>query len=138
LPYKKKINSNEKVFIDRSESKFNHCQIQNNSEVIDFLTKKGFTSYKIGELSFENQIYLFNKAKIIVGAHGAAFANLVFCKPKTKIIEIKPINNPNYVNKTISKINSLDYTLIATQKLDENLKINGDIYLDLKRLNKIV
>ena len=91
-------------FLDRSESPYNHCQIENNSEVIEFLNKKGFTSYKVGQLSFEQQIHLFKNAKVIVGAHGAAFANLAFCNSGTQVIEIKPIHHPNYVSKTIGKI----------------------------------
>tara|TARA_A100000164_G_scaffold368243_1_gene391218 strand:+ start:1514 stop:2611 length:1098 start_codon:yes stop_codon:yes gene_type:complete len=134
LPQRKKFKANEKVFIDRSESRFNHCQIHNNEEVINFLENRGFTSYKVGELPFQKQIYLFNNAKIIIGAHGAAFANLAFCKPKTKIIEIKPIYNPNTVNKSISKINSLNYKLINTPKLSKDRRLNGDIILNLKTI----
>ena len=33
----------------------------------------------------DQQIYLFNNAKVIIGAHGAAFANLAFCKKNAKI-----------------------------------------------------
>ena len=138
LPYKKKFYCNEKIFIDRSESKFHHCQIQNNDEIINFLKDKGFTSYKVGQLSFEKQIYLFNNAKIIIGAHGAAFANLAFCKPNTKIIEFKPVWHPNLVDKTISKINFLNYRLVNTPLVKKNLSSKGDIYLDKKKLNKII
>jgi len=69
-----------------------------------FLKEKGFSKYKVGELSFFEQIYLFNNAKFIIGAHGAAFTNLAFCKPNTNIIEIKPFTHPNNVNKRISKM----------------------------------
>ena len=37
---------------------------------------------------------MFWNAECIIGAHGAAFSNLIFCKPKTKVIEIKPFNHP--------------------------------------------
>ena len=97
-------NANDKIFIDRSESEFTHCQLQNNEEISSHLIGKGFTKYKVGQLSFENQIYLFKNAKIIIGVHGAAFANLAFCSPNTKIIEIKPVYHPNFVSKTISNI----------------------------------
>ena len=90
INYGKKFSCNERIFIDRSESTFSHCQFVNNKEIINFLENEGFTSYKVGQLSFQEQIYLFNNAKIIIGAHGAAFANLAFCKKNTKIIEIKP------------------------------------------------
>ena len=131
-----KFNNNDKIFIDRSESKFDHCQLDNNDEVWSFLKNKGFTKYKVGELTFEQQIYLFKKAKIIVGAHGAAFANLVFCSPNTKVIEIKPRAHPNYVSRTFAKINNLNLKIIETQKVQKKKQIKGDIHLSLKELSK--
>ena len=130
------FDNNEKIFIDRTDSQFNHCQLQNNNEVSSFLESKGFTTYKVSQLTFEQQIYLFKKAKIIVGAHGAAFANLAFCSPKTKVIEIKPLSHPNFVSKTISNINDLDIKIIETPKINVKSNIKGDIYLDLKELEK--
>jgi capsular polysaccharide biosynthesis protein len=131
LPYAEYFESNEKIFLDRSESPNNHCQIENNNEVIDFLNKNGFTSYKVGQLSFEQQIHLFKNAKIIVGAHGAAFANLAFCSPETQVIEIKPIHHPNYASKTIGKINDLKVKIIETPKFK-----NYNINLNINELNK--
>ena len=133
----KPFNCNEKIFIDRSESAFSHCQFVNNEEVINFLKNKGFTSYKVGQLSFQEQVYLFNNAKIIIGAHGAAFANLAFCKKNTKIIEIKPKNHPNFVDQHISKIKELDFNLIETEELI-NKDENGDIILDTRDLKKFL
>ena len=133
----KPFNCNEKVFIDRSESAFSHCQFVNNEEVINFLKNKGFTSYKVGQLSFQEQVYLFKNAKIIIGAHGAAFANLAFCKKNTKIIEIKPKNHPNFVDQHISKIKELDFNLIETGELI-NKDENGDIILDTTDLKKFL
>jgi hypothetical protein len=127
---------NEKIFIDRSESKFDHCQLQNNDEVKAFLINKGFSVYKTGQLSFKKQVFLFKKAKIIVGVHGAAFANLVFCSPKAKVIEIKPMSHPNFVSKTISKINNFDLKILETPELKENNDMRGDIFLNINELNK--
>ena len=80
----KKTNIGKKIFIDRTESKYGHCQIENSEEIKNYLTKKGFDVVRVGQLSFGQQISLFKNAKIIVGAHGAAFANLIFCMPNTK------------------------------------------------------
>jgi capsular polysaccharide biosynthesis protein len=130
-----KFDANEKVFIDRTESKFNHCQLQNNNEIKNFLINKGFSIYKVGELTFEQQIYLFKNAKVIIGAHGAAFANLVFCSANTKVIEIKPIKHPNFVSKTLGKINNLEFYYIETPELKKK-SILGDIHIDINELNK--
>ena len=97
----------------------------------------GFGIYKVGKLSFQNQIYLFNNAKVIIGAHGAAFANLSFCKANTKVIEFKTNTHPSLVDKRISKINNLKFHMIKTQNIkDKNLF--GDIYIDVKKLDKIL
>ena len=138
LKYAKKFDNNEKIYIDRTESKFNHCQIQNDNEIFNFLKEKGFSKYKVGELSFFEQIYLFNNAKIIIGAHGAAFTNLAFCKPDTKIIEIRHSTQLNNNYKRISQINNLNYRLIKTKELDENQKKFGDIYLSIKNLEHCI
>ena len=137
LKYAKKFDNNEKIYIDRTESRYNHCQIQNDNEIFNFLKEKGFSKCRVGELSFFEQIYLFNNAKIIIGAHGAAFTNLAFCKPDTKIIEIRSLIYKNYQNnnyKRISQINNLNYRLIETKKLNESQKKFGDIYLPIKEL----
>ena len=138
LRYSKQFDNNEKIYIDRTDSNFKHCQIQNDKEVFDFLKDKGFLKYKIGKLSFFEQIYLFNNAKFIIGAHGAAFANLSFCRPDTNIIEIKPSSHPNNAYKRISQINNLNYKLISTKDLDENQKKFGDIYLPVKELEQCI
>ena len=51
----------------------------------------------MSNFSFVDQVILFNNAKKIVGLHGAAFANLVFCKPKTNIIEMRPDTAGNVI-----------------------------------------
>ncbi len=128
-----KYNSKEKkFFIDRSESRYNHCKLTNNNEIIATLKKKGFKSHQVGKLSLEKQISLFNSAKVIIGPHGAAFTNLIFCKVGTKVIEIIPKNRPdNY--KIISKINKLNYKKIITPLIKKK-NINGDMYISPKKI----
>ena len=138
LTKEKKFDSNEKIFIDRSESTFNHCQIINNEEVSLFLKSKGFSKYKVGQLSFQKQIHLFKNAKVIVGAHGAAFANLVFCQPNTKVIEMKPRNHPNFINKKISEYIGLEYNLIETPLLEDKQKKNGDMMINIGQLENLL
>ena len=131
---KSKHNSKiKKLFIDRSESKFNHCKLINNNEIIITLKKRGFKIIQVGKLSFERQIGLFRNAKIIVGPHGAAFTNLLFCRPKTKIIEIKPKNRPNNY-KIISKFNNLKYKQFISSSISKKKIINGDMYINPKKI----
>ena len=133
---RKKNKKISKFYIDRSETLNKHCQIINNEDIKDFLKSKGFKSIKVGSLSFEDQIGLFNSAKIIIGPHGAAFTNLIFCKKGTKIIEIKPKDRPNNY-KYISKLHNLKYKQIITPKV-KNVNEKGDMYLSIKSLSKYV
>ena len=78
----------KKIFIDRSDSKFKHFQLTNNMEIISRLKQKNYSVVKLSKLNFFEQISLFSNSKVIIGVHGAGFANLAFCKPRTKVYEI--------------------------------------------------
>ncbi len=134
----KKFDNNENIFIDRSESKFSHCQFQNNNELINFLKTKNFKSYKVSQLDFFEQIYLFNKAKIIIGPHGAAFANLVFCNLNCKVVEILPENHVNRGSLKITNILNINYQQITTPKLPYEKNKIGDMNFEIKKMNNII
>ena len=44
----------------------------------------------MSDFSFCEQVALFYNAKEVIGLHGAGFANTIFCKHETKIIEMRP------------------------------------------------
>ena len=129
----KKFPCNDKIFIDRSLASSKHCQFINDHEVSKFLINKGFTKYRIEDLNFFEEIYLFNNANHIFGAHGAGLANLVFCKKGTKVIEVRPINHPNNMYEKLSDINNLNYNLISTDIVKDH-NYDGDILLDVNLL----
>lgn len=136
--YAKKFKCNDKFFIDRRESKYNHCQIINDEDVKTYLKKRGFAVYRVGELNFFEQVYLFQNAKMIIGAHGAAFANLIFCKPNTKVLDIIPENHPNTVDATIGKFKNLNFEFVRTKKLSDEKKLAGDIFLPIDEIEKFL
>ena len=89
-------------------------------------------------MNFFEQIYLFQNAKVIIGAHGAAFANLIFCKPNAKVFDIIPENHPNTVDEKIAKHKNLDFKFIKTEALSIEKKINGDIFLPIEKIDAIL
>ena len=97
----------------------------------------GFEIVKPSKLSFTKQIYTFWNAKVIIGAHGAAFTNILFCKPKTKIIEFRPYGHPGKNYQRIARVNRLQYKYIESEKKYLNHK-GGDIFEDIKKLKKIL
>jgi hypothetical protein len=67
--------------------------IVNEAEVLGWLEQLGFVSVELETLSLKEQIGLFRKAEIIIGAHGSAFTNIVFSKPGTKLVDVLPDTN---------------------------------------------
>ncbi|MDC1032711.1 glycosyltransferase family 61 protein [Candidatus Pelagibacter sp.] len=137
LNHKKKFLIKKKIFLDRSDSKYSHCKLINNDEIIKFLLKRNFSIIKCSELNFVKQIFAFWNASEIVGVHGAAFTNIIFSKSNTKIIEIKPYGHDGLYFEKISKINNLNYKSIVSKKKYLKNK-SGDTYIPIQILkNKI-
>jgi len=55
-----------------------HRRIVNEPELVAALAQWGFATVRLAELSFDEQVRVFEDAEIVVGAHGAGLANLVF------------------------------------------------------------
>ena len=59
------------------------------------LQKLGFAQIEPEKMSVAEQARAFRSARVVVGAHGAALANLAFCRPGTRVVELF---SPLYVN----------------------------------------
>jgi capsular polysaccharide biosynthesis protein len=137
IKMKNQTNKFDKIYIDRADSKSNvksFRKIINEKEIINFLISKGFKIIKLSEFSFLEQVSIFNNAKYIIGLHGAGFANLVFCKKNTNILEIKPKKAGNII-KNLSVDSNLRYSSIDLNPLDNPIgRQFGSLYLPLKTL----
>ena len=82
-------------------------------------------------ISFEKQIKYFNNAKIIMCAHGAAMANMFFCKEKTVILEVTCQAYWDFFNE-MSSILNLIHVRYMGNKYDEIIDIFRDIWNKLE------
>ena len=144
----KKENNGEKnkkkIYIDRNDnlkSQQEERSISNESEVKKYLLNNNFISVKLHDINFIDQVNLFNNAECVVGLHGGGFANIVFCKPGTKIVELRSIQaGPPIEN--LAKKNNLNYNSITVES-KKTEKYNypnqqGAIEVPIKDLNKIL
>ena len=73
----------DRIFLSRKNTKHRNF---NEDEVFEVLRSMDFEKVAPEEYSFEEQMQLFNNAKLIVGGAGAAFTNLLFCSQRSKVV----------------------------------------------------
>jgi capsular polysaccharide biosynthesis protein len=120
--------SRHRVFISRQNA--TRRRLANKEELMEALKPLGFDSYVLEEISVKDQIELFSQAEIVVGPHGAGFANTVFSED-AHVIEIfgDKLKTTFY---RLASIAGLEYDYVRGENH------GGDIEVDPKRvLNRI-
>lgn len=118
----------EKVFISRADAISR--RINNREEIMECLAERGFESYELTDLTFQEQVTLFSQAKEVIGAHGAGLTNILFSSD-CKVTEIVGGSyKPTYY--ILSSLMDHEYRLIVGDSIDEpDVKLhNQDIYVD--------
>jgi capsular polysaccharide biosynthesis protein len=83
-----------RLYVTRGNQKHTR-RVENEAQVVAALAPFGFETIDPGALTFDEQVRMFSEAELVVGAHGAALTNLVFCPEGATIIELF---SPDYVN----------------------------------------
>lgn len=79
-------------------------------------------SYFLEEQPFTEQIKIFNNAKVIILAHGAAMSNMFFCKKGTTIIEVTCGRNWPFFD-TLSTVFQLNHIKVAENTPDAVINV---------------
>lgn len=58
-------------------------------KLVMLLQERGFAILDTGSMSFTEQIAALSAAGMVVALHGAALANIIFCRPETFILELR-------------------------------------------------
>ncbi len=101
------------------------------------MKREDFVFIKLSEISFLNQINIFYSADIIVGLHGAGFANLSFCKSGTKIVEIRSSETRKII-ESIAKNNNLNFKALNYNPEKLSDKQNGVLKVSLEEVAKAI
>ena len=129
----------EKIYINRKDSSLlNSRYIINIIELEEMLEDHGFKSLTMSDFDFCDQVALFSNAKQVIGLHGAGFANIIFCKEKSEIIEMRS-DTAGDVIKNLALSNNLNYHDITASP--KTVKFNnqaGDIVINLNSLRKLL
>lgn len=129
-------NEYERIYISRSNAAGR--RIVNEEEIVDTLNRYRFKSVVLESLPVERQIQLFASAKAVVAPHGAGLANLAFCSPGTKVIELfSPNHIPTYY-WIISNHVQLDYYYLVGETQDVTGNPAADYCMSADQLSKIL
>ncbi len=95
-------------------------ELVNEVELEAALSARGFAIVRPETLSVREQIALFHHAETVVAPAGAALANVLFCKPGTKVVEIQPSNFIGVWVRNIALLTGADWrALFAPSPLSE-------------------
>jgi len=93
--FKLKPNYGDKIYISRKKT--GKRGFTNELEVEKIITKYGFNSVYFEDHNIYEQALIMNKAKYVVGLHGAGFANIIYMNTGNSIFEI--IAHPPEINE---------------------------------------
>jgi len=79
-------NPTDRIYISREKQSLRF--VENEKELVELLSKYGFRKILAENLSYEEQIDIFSKAKYVVGPHGAGLANIFFMAKDSCIMEL--------------------------------------------------
>jgi capsular polysaccharide biosynthesis protein len=129
------------VYISRTAGTNNRA-VLNEDELVAMLQRREFDVVDPSELSVRAQIETFASASLIVSAHGAALANLVFATPGAGVVELFPPGAvlPDYWRLAHSA--GLEYRFLSTWpprgRRDRGRAIVSDIDVDLRTLEELL
>lgn len=127
-------NGNEyskRVYISRQEVTERGRKVVNHDELMQELEERGFVSYVLEKMSFEQQVGLLSNADYIVGPHGAGLVNMVFAEDAhvLEIFNTEFLKTPYYL---LSQVLNHEYDHVVGQTHDD------DIIVDVEEIISII
>lgn len=125
----KRPSAGRKIFLSRRD-----CSVQrleNTEEIEQIFVESGYQIAFPGELSFEEEVALFNNADVIAGVTGAAFTNIVFCHEGAQVGMILSESHPAYDFANIANMVKVKFIALGAELMQKGEQIS----LDTFRLN---
>jgi hypothetical protein len=82
-----------RVFVSRRSARGR--RLLGEAELVPVLARHGFDMVEMERLSWEDQVALMARTRVMLAPHGAGLTNMLFCAPGTTVIEIADPAYPN-------------------------------------------
>ena len=99
----------------------NSRNIKNRKALIEALSPLGFAAIQPEKLKFDEQAMLFSGADVIVTEFGAAMANVVFCRPGTRVVEIIAEGQHDPWSAHLCAMLELDHVVLFQRQSEQDL-----------------
>lgn len=101
----------ERIYVSRARARGR--RVLNEDALWARLEQRGFQRVFLEELDWPSQIRLFRQARVIVAPHGAGLANLAFCRPGAKVLELFNRAYVHWCFWQLAALRQLDYLPLA-------------------------
>ena len=119
-----------RIYISRRRAQIR--RVVNEEQVCGLLAAHGFECVELEGLSFRQQVELFHRAEIVVGAHGAGLVWMLFAG-NIRLVELHPGQQPRNHYHTLARGLGQEYHfLLHNEGEDDNFTV------DLKRLKELL
>jgi len=131
--------SNKRIYISRAGRR----KINDESALIEVLKKYNFTIIEDKPRSIAEQAELYYSASVIIGPHGASFANIIWCQPGTHLIELFPVNYMPEYFRYLAHILDLNYSAycfhpILKHGLVDHAFVNDNVDINIEHIDRFL
>lgn len=125
---------NKKIYVSRANAE--RRKIINEAAVVAVLTLNGFTSVILEDFTFAQQVQICHQAEVLISIHGAGLTNIMFMRPKSKVLELRKHDNGamNYYYNLASVAELQYFYQFCTSDKPELSVMYADIYVDIEEL----
>lgn len=128
----------EKIYVSRARRPKRN--IVNEEEVEKVLSDFGFRTVFFEDYLFLEQVNIANKAKYLIGAHGAGLTNMLFMNPGSKVLELRAEKNTDD-NCYFSLASAMDldyYYQCCRKETPADTENKSNLVVDIEELKKNV
>jgi Glycosyltransferase 61 len=129
-------NQHRRLYLSRAHRAVR--RIVNEKEISAILRQHDFEILEAENLSWREQADLFANAIMIVAPHGAALANIVFCQPGTRVVEITTRAGYRDWYWQLAAVAGLSYEVLEAQPIDSSSIENADMIVSRENLVRLL
>jgi hypothetical protein len=128
--------TNKRIYISRAGRR----KINNEPALIKVLEKYNFTVVEDKARTIAEQAEIYYNATVVIGPHGASFANIIWCKPGTHLIELFPVNYMPEYFRYLAYVLGLNYSAycfhpILKHGLVDHAYVNDNVDVDVNDID---